>query len=115
MPRGGLKPTVFYGLARHEKGLAGPCLGRWCGPWAGIARHDVEVGLYLLTHASMPMKFWDDAFLAATYLINRTPSCVIDYLTPLEKLFGEKSNYSSFWVFGYACWPNLRPFNQRKL
>jgi histone deacetylase 1/2 len=35
-------------------------------------RHIVEVGLALLVHASMPLKFWDEAFLAATYLINRT-------------------------------------------
>jgi hypothetical protein len=31
------------------------------------------MGLALLAHASMPLKFWDEAFLAATYLINPTP------------------------------------------
>jgi len=30
-------------------------------------RHIVEVGLSLLAQASMPLKFWDEAFLAATY------------------------------------------------
>jgi histone deacetylase 1/2 len=63
----------------------------------------------------MPLKFWDEAFLAATYLINRTPSRVIDFLTPLEKLHGVKSDYSSLRDFGCACWPNLRPFNNKKL
>jgi hypothetical protein len=33
-------------------------------------RHIVEVGLALLANASMPLKFWDEAFLTATYLIN---------------------------------------------
>jgi histone deacetylase 1/2 len=32
--------------------------------------HIVEVGLALLANASMPLKFWDEAFLTATFLIN---------------------------------------------
>ena len=78
-------------------------------------RHIVEVGLSLLAHASMPLKFWDEAFIAATYLINRTPSKVINLETPLEKLFHEKPNYHALSIFGCACWPNLRPFNAGKL
>lgn len=78
-------------------------------------RHIVEVGLSLLAHASMPLKFWDEAFLAATYLINRTPSKVIEYSTPLERLFHQKPAYASLRTFGCACWPNLRPYNTRKL
>jgi IS30 family transposase len=38
----------------------------------------------LLAHASMPHKYWDEAFLAATYLINRLPTKVLDYSSPLE-------------------------------
>jgi histone deacetylase 1/2 len=37
----------------------------------------IEVGLALLAHASMPLKFWDEAFLTATCLINMLPSKVI--------------------------------------
>jgi hypothetical protein len=33
-------------------------------------RHIVEMGLALLSHASMPLKYWGEAFLVATYLIN---------------------------------------------
>lgn len=40
-------------------------------------RHIVEVGLSLLPQASMPLKFWDEAFLAATFLINRTPTKIL--------------------------------------
>jgi histone deacetylase 1/2 len=46
-------------------------------------RHIVEVGLSLLAQSSMPLKYWDQAFLTATYLINRTPSKVIGNSTPL--------------------------------
>jgi RAB protein geranylgeranyltransferase component A len=34
-------------------------------------RHIIEMGLALLVHASMPLKYWDEAFLVATFLINR--------------------------------------------
>jgi histone deacetylase 1/2 len=36
--------------------------------------HIVEVGLALLANASMPLKFWDEAFLTTTFLINLLPS-----------------------------------------
>jgi hypothetical protein len=78
-------------------------------------RHIVEVDLSLLPQASMPLKFWDEAFTTAVYLINRMPSKVINYEIPLERLFHIQPNYLSLRVFGCACWPNLRPYNQHKL
>jgi len=78
-------------------------------------RHIVEVGLSLLSQASMPLKFWDQAFLTATYLINILPSRVLENKTPVELLLKEKPQYTSLRVFGCACWPNLRPYNTRKL
>jgi histone deacetylase 1/2 len=85
------------------------------GPAERKHRHIVEVGLSLLAHAHMPLKFCDEAFLAATYLINRTPSRVISFSTPLERLYHTKPDYASLRVFGCACWPNLRPYNMNKL
>jgi hypothetical protein len=70
-------------------------------------RHIVEVGLSLLTHAHMPLKYWDEAFLASTFLINQTPSKIINYTTPLERLFHVKPNYASLRIFGFSCWPHL--------
>ena len=78
-------------------------------------RHIVETGLALLAHASVPIKFWDEAFLTATYLINRLPTRVLDNLCPLERLFKTPPNYSMLRIFGCACWPHLRPYNQHKL
>jgi hypothetical protein len=52
-----------------------------------------------------PLKYWDEAFLATTYLINRTPTNVLSYDTPLHKLLGATLDYSSFHVFGCACCP----------
>jgi hypothetical protein len=62
----------------------------------------------------MPLKYWDEAFLAATYLINRTPT-KLSFDTPINTLLGAHPDYSSLRVFGCACWPNLRPYNSHKL
>lgn len=40
---------------------------------------------------------------------------MINHHTPLEKLFDITPNYNFLQVFGCACWPNLRPYNARKL
>jgi hypothetical protein len=35
--------------------------------------------------------------------------------TSLERLLGETPDYTFFKVFGCACWPHIRPYNNRKL
>jgi hypothetical protein len=57
------------------------------GPAGRKHRHIVEVVLALLAHASMPLKFWDEAVAMAAYLINWTPSKILGFSTPLERLF----------------------------
>lgn len=78
-------------------------------------RHIIEVGLSLLAQASMPLKFWDEAFLTVVHLINMLPSRIISFENPLERISGALPNYSSLRVFGCARWPNLRPYASRKL
>jgi ligand-binding SRPBCC domain-containing protein len=34
----------------------------------------------------MPLKFWDEAFLTATFLINLLPTKVLNLVSPVEKL-----------------------------
>lgn len=78
-------------------------------------RHIVEMGITLLAHALMPLKFWDEAFQTAVFLINRLPSKVIHNDTPLHRLYGEEPDYTFLRTFGCAVWPNLRAYNTRKL
>lgn len=78
-------------------------------------RHIVETVIALLVQSSVPVCFWDEAFLAACYLINRMLSRVLQNDTPVSHLFNEKPDYSFLQVFSCACWPNLRPYNARKL
>jgi histone deacetylase 1/2 len=63
----------------------------------------------------MPLKYWDEAFLTAVFIINRLPSRIINNDTPYDRLLGSPPDYSFFRTFGCAVWPNLRPYNARKL
>jgi histone deacetylase 1/2 len=78
-------------------------------------RHLVETGLALLAHSSLPLRYWDEAFLPACYLINRMPSPVTDNQAPLTRLLNQSPDYSFLCTFGCACWPSLGKYNSRKL
>ena len=59
------------------------------------------MGLSLLAHASMPLKFWDEVFLTVVFLINRLPSEVINHDTPLARLLDQQPDYTflhTFWL-----------------
>ena len=70
-------------------------------------RHLVETGLSLLASASMPLKFWDEAFLTTYFLINRLLPQSLKHKSPFEILFHTTPDYNFLKVFGYACWPHL--------
>lgn len=78
-------------------------------------RHIVDINLTLLAQSQMPLRFWDEAFNTACYLINKMPSRTIDNHTPMHRLLGTHPDYSLLRIFGCAYWPNLRPYNSRKL
>jgi histone deacetylase 1/2 len=78
-------------------------------------RHLVKTGLALLAHSSVPLRFWDEAFLTACYLINRMPTPVLDRDTPIHRLLKIQPNFDFLRTFGCACWPSLRKYNARKL
>jgi hypothetical protein len=63
----------------------------------------------------MPLKFWDEAFQTATYLINRLPSKIINDSSLLERLFHRTPDYTFLCTFGCVCWPHLHPYNSRKV
>ena len=72
----------------------------------------------LLLTASVPKSYWGDALLTATYLINRTPSCNLDFKRPLEVLFSfvPSSNFIiPPCVFGCICFVHLHGQCRSKL
>ncbi|KAL2239868.1 UNVERIFIED_CONTAM: Retrovirus-related Pol polyprotein from transposon RE1 [Sesamum indicum] len=73
-------------------------------------RHLLNVARALLFQASLPLKFWGDCILAATYIINRTPTKLLHWNTPFQMLFGYAPNYSHIKIFGCLCFAtNLSP------
>jgi len=75
----------------------------------------VELGLAMLYHAKVPLKFWVDAFITANYIINLLPASKLHMDSPYRKLYQQKPSYTHLRVFGCACYPCLRPYAQHKL
>jgi hypothetical protein len=78
-------------------------------------RHVVELGLANMTHASIPLQFWDYIFESIVYVINRLPSVPTGPISPFEMLFKGKPDYTMLHVLGCSCYPLLRPYNAHKL
>jgi len=49
-------------------------------------RHLLEISRALRFHAHLPLHYWGDCVLTATYIINRLPTKVLKNVTPDEKL-----------------------------
>ena len=78
-------------------------------------RHIVDMGLTLLSQASLPLSFWDHAFHTAVYIINRLPSSAAPYHVPYFTLFHKEIDYHFLKIFGCACFPHTRPYHNNKL
>ncbi|KAL0437101.1 UNVERIFIED_CONTAM: Retrovirus-related Pol polyprotein from transposon RE1 [Sesamum radiatum] len=73
-------------------------------------RHLLNVARAILFHASLPIKFWGDSILTATFLINRTPTKLLDWKSPYEVLYGHPPLYHHLRTFGSLCYAtNLSP------
>lgn len=62
---------------------------------------------------NVPKHFWSYGVLTATYLINRLPSRVLDFLCPLEVLQQKKPDLSHLKVFGCTCFVHLSATQRR--
>lgn len=76
----------------------------------------METSLTLLAQSSLPTPYWAEAFHTTNYIIN----CLLAHhllqnLSPYKKLFQKSPQYNFFKVFGCACYPYLRLYNNNKL
>lgn len=77
-------------------------------------RHVIELGLAMLYHASVPKRYWVNAFGTIVFLINRLPTPRLGMISPLEKLLSKKPVYSPLRVFGSCCFPCLWAYATNK-
>lgn len=67
-------------------------------------RHILNVARALLLQGQLPKRFWGESILASTYLINRTPTPILQNKTPYEILHGQPPIYDNLRVFGTLCY-----------
>ena len=53
---------------------------------------------------NLPLSFWGDCVLAASYIISHTPASLLDNKTPYEILFNISPSYDTFRGFGCLCY-----------
>ncbi|KAK9748552.1 hypothetical protein RND81_02G066200 [Saponaria officinalis] len=68
-------------------------------------RHILNVARALLFQASLPLYFWGECVLSVVYLINRTPTSLLNGKTPYQNLFNKPppfENIRTFECLAYA-------------
>ncbi|KAM2668187.1 hypothetical protein EV2_019802 [Malus domestica] len=69
----------------------------------------------LMLQMNVPKRFWSQGVMAAVYIINRLPSRVLDFKSPLEVMKGRKIDLSHLRVFGCVCFTHVQPHHRDKL
>ncbi|XP_026378738.1 uncharacterized protein LOC113273194 [Papaver somniferum] len=67
-------------------------------------QHIMNVARALRFQARLPKRFWGECALTAAYLINCTPTPILNNKTPYEVLFGKPPLYKQLKVFGCLCY-----------
>ena len=70
----------------------------------------IEKGLSLLAQSSLL-----HTFKSATYLHNRTITPTLNYASPYSILHKTDPDYTFLCIFGYLCYPFLRPYTRHKM
>ena len=82
-------------------------------------RHILETARALLIGANVPSRYWDDAVCTAVHLLNRMPSKVLDFRTPLQALSNHVTLPSMLLIppriFGCVAFVHLHKNQRTKL
>lgn len=83
-------------------------------------RHLLEVARAIMFTMHVPQYLWGEAVLTASYLINRMPTCVLNFSTPLEalkKTYPDSRMHSNLplKIFGCTAFVHVHHASQSKL
>ncbi|GKA30496.1 retrovirus-related pol polyprotein from transposon TNT 1-94 [Tanacetum coccineum] len=77
-------------------------------------RHLLDTARALRLHGNLPLKFWGECILTATYRINKMPVKVLDWQSLFEKLYGKPPTYDHLRVIGCLCYVvDIRPHKDK--
>lgn len=71
--------------------------------------HLLNCARALMFHASLPIGFWGECLLTAVYLINRTPTPIVNHKSPYEVLYNCVPDYSNIIILGCLCYATIVP------
>lgn len=77
-------------------------------------RHLLNVARSLMFQSKVPITFWGECVLTACFLINRTPSKILQNKSPYERLFSKPPSYDSLKIFGTLCFASTLPSKRHK-
>lgn len=66
--------------------------------------HILNVSRSLIFQSSLLLKYWNEAVLTVVFLINRTPTSVLDSLSPYQLVYKKKPHiFYKLRLFGCLC------------
>ncbi|GJS93657.1 putative RNA-directed DNA polymerase [Tanacetum coccineum] len=70
-------------------------------------RHLLNVARCLMFQGGIPLRFWTECVLTATYLINRLPSSVLNGKSPYDMIYNSCPKLSHIRMFGCLCFATI--------
>lgn len=77
-------------------------------------QHLLNVARSLYFQSRVPIKFWGECVLTATFLVNRTPSVWLKHRSPYELLYKHRFDYSTLKVFGCLAFASTLQSHRHK-